>query len=65
MEKEYVCTYGECSSVGVITARSGKCFECGYALRELQPDTLCKYCKEPMYGTMRVHHHTENDIDVT
>lgn len=25
----------------------------------------CKECGEPLYGTVRVHHHTENGVDVT
>ncbi len=25
----------------------------------------CKHCGEPMYGLVRIHHHTENGTDVT
>jgi 5-methylcytosine-specific restriction endonuclease McrA len=25
----------------------------------------CAYCNEPMYTTIRAHHHTENGQDVT
>lgn len=25
----------------------------------------CAYCGEPMYTTVRAHHHTENGLDVT
>jgi len=28
-------------------------------------EKLCKFCKAPMYTTIRAHHHTENGVDVT
>lgn len=25
----------------------------------------CAHCGEPMHGLVRIHHHTENGVDVT
>ena len=38
---------------------------CESLLRDLGLADTCKGCKAPMNSVMRVHHHTENGVDVT
>lgn len=34
-------------------------------LQNKKNNDTCKECGEDMYGTVRIHHHTEHGIDVT